>query len=143
MQPMRPKMKPDADDRAEVTYRWLEMPELMLIDPTIEAMGWCKLNELTSRVIVAEADGKIIAFEVFQFFPMVGPIHIEKEYRGKGIAEELSNRMLAFLRECDCRGFEVSAESAFVERICEANGMELVKSPVYRWKQELAMRQGD
>jgi hypothetical protein len=34
MQPMQPKMKPDTDAEAEVTYRWLEMPELMLIDPT-------------------------------------------------------------------------------------------------------------
>jgi ribosomal protein S18 acetylase RimI-like enzyme len=142
MQPMQPKMKPDTDAEAEVTYRWLEMPELMLIDPIINQHNWTPLNEATSRVLVAEAGGKIVGFIVMQLYPHLEPLWVDKAHRSDGIAENLAAKMMEFLNEVEVRGFQVCADTEFAKRLCEAHGMELVTAPVYRMAHKASSEDG-
>jgi hypothetical protein len=119
-----------------VSYRWINLweaseHEVAQIDKIIAARGWVKLNLNMTRVLVAELDGRIISFSVVQAMPYVGPLFVSSEHRGLGIAEELADRTMEFLRSIDARGWLVVADSPHVAKICEAREMDRVESPVY------------
>lgn len=116
----------------EVQYRWLETEELHLVDPIFEEQGWTKLNEATSRVIVAQKDGKIVGLCTLQLFPHTEPLYCSPEVRGTGVAEELADRMKAFLDEIQVRGYQAMADNEFAEKICIDRGMTKITAPVYR-----------
>jgi len=114
-----------------VTYRWLEPQELSRIDPVFAKRGWIRLSEHFSRVLVAERDGEMAGFFCFQGLPFMGPMHIVESERGKGIAQDLVEQMLAWTDANNCRGFMVVADSPHTEKLCKAKGMTRVVSPVY------------
>jgi ribosomal protein S18 acetylase RimI-like enzyme len=62
------------------------------------------LNEATSRVLVAEAGGKIVGFIVMQLYPHLEPLWVDKAHRSDGIAENLAAKMMEFLNEVEVRG---------------------------------------
>ena len=123
-----------APTQTDVTYRWLEPHELPLIDPLIAKHGEIALNEQTSRVLVAEHEGRIVGFHVFQLMPFVGPLWVDSAFRGSNTAPELADRMLDFLKEARCRGFIVFATSPHAEKLCVERGMQPVLSQAYVWQ---------
>jgi hypothetical protein len=120
----------------DVTYRWVNGWEAVQdewdhIESVLMARGWMSLNRNTSRILLAELDGEVIAFNVFQALPYVGPLHVDRKLRGTGIAAELADRMLEFLVNIQARGFLTIAESPHSELLCEQRGMTRVEKPVY------------
>jgi N-acetylglutamate synthase-like GNAT family acetyltransferase len=115
----------------EITFRWLEPHELHLVDPIVAAHSWITLNEWVSRVLVAEEDGTIVGFVAFQLTPQVGPFYVHPEYRGSKITDELAKRMRAFLDEVECRGYFAVADNPHVSKLCKAQGMARMDSPVF------------
>jgi ribosomal protein S18 acetylase RimI-like enzyme len=116
---------------ADVTYRWLEPDELPKVDPIIKQHMWMPLSEVASRVRAVEREGKIIGFCVLQFVPYCGPMYIEPEYRGAGIAERLADEMKGFMEESEARGWIATAESAHARKLLEDRGMHLLTLPIY------------
>lgn len=113
-------------------FRWLEGPEAAeWLNPVMKARGWASLNETTSRALCAFRDERIVGFIVLQLFPHAEPLFVDPEFRGTGLAEELADRMYAFLRDMRARAYMVVAESPFAERLCEQRGMKRVEHPVY------------
>jgi len=120
---------------SQPTYRWVDGPtatneEWDKIEGILASRGWMSLNRATSRVLVAELDGKL-AFHVFQLVPYCGPLFVPPSMRGTGVAEELANRMVDFLAEINVRGWIVVADSPHASKLCEERGMDKVNSPVY------------
>lgn len=121
----------------KIAYRWVDGPtatdaEWDRIESLLAARGWASLNRPTSRILLAEdAAGELLGFEVFQMIPYVGPLWVRPSARGTGLAEDLSDRMLDFMAEIQARGWLVTAESAYAEKICVDRGMTKVETPVY------------
>ncbi len=103
----------------------------MEIDGMLVARGWMALNRATSRLLLARLDGRIIGFHVFQLVPYVGPLFVEANYRGTGIADALADFMLAFLDESHARGWITSVESSHAEKMCKERGMTKIEQPFY------------
>lgn len=122
---------------SETNYRWVDGPSAMQeewdrFESLMAARGWASLNRPTSRILVAEnADGELLGFEVFQMVPYVGPLYVRPSERGTGLAEELSDKMLDFMANIQARGWIVTAESPYAEKICVDRGMTKVETPVY------------
>ena len=121
----------------EITFRWIDGPAATdedwdKIEAILAARGWMSLNQNTSRILVAEtSDGKIAGFSCLQLVPHAEPLFVAPSQRGTGLAEELTERMYAFLAEVNVRGFVAIAESRFAEELCERHGMKKVACPVY------------
>lgn len=121
---------------AEVTFRWVDGftatdADWDRIDQVLAARGWMALNKSTSRVLLAEADGELAGFYCLQMAPHVEPMFVQPALRGSGLAEELADRMQAFLIEVHARGYYAVADNPLVAKMCEARGMERIPSPVY------------
>lgn len=114
-----------------VTYRDLENQECKELIPALEQAGFSLPYPETSVPIVAEVDGRIVGFGIAQLVPHAEPIHVLPEWRGAGIAEELSRRVIAKLVESGHDKFCALATNAFAEKLCEANGMVEVKGKLY------------
>lgn len=114
-----------------ITYRWLDRSDLHLVDPIVAAHSWITLNEYTSQVLVAEDDCEIVGFCVFQLTPQVGPFFVSPEHRGNGVADELGKHMKEFMEEVNCRGYFAIADNPHVVKLCEAQGMARMDSPVF------------
>jgi len=89
------------------------------------------LSRATSRILVAEEDGQIIAFNVWQLIPFAGPLYVDPEYRGTGIAVELADQMLTFLVDNKARGWIAAASNRHSQKLCESRGMTKIETPVY------------
>ena len=124
-------------DPKDLTYRVLAGNELSLLETVIRHRGWSELNYETSMAIAAFDGRKLVGFNVLQSFPHAEPMFVQPEYRGTGVAEELADRLLGFMREIKIRGFMVVADSEFAAKLCEGRGMELVTSPVYIMRKEM------
>jgi predicted N-acetyltransferase YhbS len=120
-----------------ITKRWIDGPfasseDWDRLDQVLVAKGQMALNRSTSRVLVAEDDkGKMVAFCAFQLIPFAGPLHVNREWRGTGLAEELNDEMVEFMVNAHVRGWIVIADSKFVADYCEKIDMTKVQSPVY------------
>lgn len=120
-----------------LTFRWIDGPvatddDWDKIEHILAARGWMSLNRNTTRILVAETpDGKIAGFQTLQLVPHTEPLFVAPSQRGTGLAEELTERMYAFLTEVHVRGFVAIAESRFAEELCEKHGMKKVACPVY------------
>ena len=118
-----------------VKYRWLESPtqeEWLAIDSLLEKYKWMSLSPDFSKVEVAELDsGEIVGISCVQAVPMCGPLLVLPKYRGAGIAEKLANDTISSLRGMNARGWIVIAESPHVPKLCEAQGMRKLDSPVF------------
>ena len=115
-------------------FRWVTGQEMIdILQPIIERNGWTPLNPVTARALIAtEADGDLLCgFSIVQLFPHAEPMWVTKELRGSGLAEELADRMRAYLAEVGARGYMVIADSPFAEKLCKERGMTRVVSPVY------------
>jgi hypothetical protein len=121
---------------SEIIYRWLDGPtataeEWTRIDDLLAARGWSSLNRPTSRILVAEVDGELAGFHVFQLYPHAEPQWVRPKYRGTEISATLADKMLEFLMDIKVRGFMVVADSPFAIELCEARGMTRLDAPVY------------
>jgi len=117
-----------------ITRKWLVGQELIdAVDPILQAKGWTALNIHTSRAVCYfNAEGRCIGFSCLQLFPHVGPQWVADDYRGTGISESLADEMWDYLKEVQCRGFLVIADSPHSEKLCREKKMTLVESPVYK-----------
>jgi hypothetical protein len=121
---------------SSVTYRWMDGPlstneDWVRLDNLLEKRGWSPLNREMSRILIAERDGNIIGFSVLQMLPFAGPLFVERNHRGSGIADKLAADTINYLVDCNARGWFVIADSPHVPKLCERFGMEKVQSPVY------------
>ena len=122
---------------ANITYRWIDGPiatdsDWDLIESVLAERGWTSLNRQTTRILVAEDEGKLAGFLVLQLFPHLEPLYVDKDHRATGLAEELSDRMIKFMTEAGARGWISIADSPHAEALCKREGMTLVKSKVYK-----------
>lgn len=120
----------------EVRYRWIDGPTATVeewdhVDEILAMQGWSSLNRPTSRVLVAEDKEGIAGLICLQLYPHTEPLYVRPAYRGTGLAEELADRMYAFMRDVQARGFMVVADSPYAEKLCKERGMTKVESPVY------------
>lgn len=121
---------------SEISYRWLDGPaatqeEWDQIDKLLASRGWMSINRLTSRVLLAEQDGDVVGFHVFQMIPYCGPLFVTKKLRGLGLAEILVDKMQDFLITVHARGYIAVTESPHAAKLCEERGMEKVPYPLY------------
>lgn len=121
---------------SEVTYRWvngIDSPdqEWDTLDRMLRALGSMSLNRATSRILLAEANGHVLGFHVFQMIPFAGPLYVIPSARGTGIADTLIVKLLEFLAAAEVRGFIAVAQSKHAEKACVAIGMDRVENPVY------------
>ena len=125
-----------------IRLEWLDGPdgqgpnpatpeEWAAIDDVLIGRGWMSLNRTLSRVLVARRGEKIVGFHVMQLVPHAEPLWIEEAERGGTLAAEMADQMVKFLTEVQCRGWMVTADSPFAEKLCEDHGMKKVESPVY------------
>lgn len=119
-----------------ITRRWLDGvnatdEEWSKIDEILATRGWPSLNRPTSRIRLAEEDGKILSFLVVQLFPQVGPAWAAPSVRGTGIAAELADDMVQYLMDAQCRGWMVVADNPHAEKLARDRGMTRLESPVY------------
>lgn len=126
----------DGSDGANAKYRWIDGPtaadaDWNRIEDILAARGWSSLNRPTSRILVAEVDGELAGFHVFQLYPHAEPQWVRPRYRGTEISATLADKMLEFLTDIKVRGFMVVADSPFAIALCESRGMTKVESPVY------------
>lgn len=115
-------------------FRWIQGDELERLKPVFEQYGWTGLDPIFSRALVAEEDGKIVGFNVLQVVLRPEPLWITPEYRGQrnnDLALNLSTQMINYLKANGCSYWEVRAKSPFVERLCLANGMTKIESPMF------------
>lgn len=120
----------------DVKYRWIDGPmasqeEWDRIESILSARGWMSLNRLSSRILVAERDDKLIGFHIFQLIPSAGPLWVIPSERGFGVAEKLADDMLDFFAETATRGWMVVAENPSAARLCADRGMHKIESPVF------------
>jgi hypothetical protein len=119
---------------SQLTYKWLTGQEAIdAVDHILWEKGWTALNANTSRVRAAfNEHDRCVGFTCLQLFPHVGPQWVADDYRGTGISEQLADDMWDFLKEVECRGFLVIADSPHSEKLCKSKGMVLVTAPVYK-----------
>lgn len=84
-----------------------------------------------SSIEVAIKDGKIIGYGVSQFMFHAEPIFVDKEHRGTGIAEELANRVIKRILECNGKAFVAIATNEFSEKLCRSQGMSEVPGKLF------------
>jgi L-amino acid N-acyltransferase YncA len=85
-----------------------------------------------SRILIAEdADGKILGFSVIQMMPHVGPMYVAPSERGSGLAEELADKTLDYLKSEQARGWLVVAEHPSTQKLCLDRGMNRLPFPVF------------
>jgi hypothetical protein len=121
---------------SEVKYRWIDGRDASeedweKIESILIARGWMSLNRPTTRILVAEEEGKLLGFTTLQLVPHAEPLWVAPSQRATGLAEDLADKMLEFLIEVKVRGWMVVADSPFAEKICKERGMLRVESPVY------------
>lgn len=114
-----------------VKYRSLEGEDTAALMPAIEKLGWVIPYPHIAVPVVAEVDGQIVGFGIAQLIPHCEPLHILPEWRGMGIAEELSKRVIEKITESGAKKFCCVAQNAFAEKLCEANGMKAVEGRMY------------
>jgi hypothetical protein len=121
---------------SEVKYRWCDGPTASQedwdrVESILAARGWSSLNRPTSRILIAEVDGELAGFHIFQFYPHAEPQWVRPRYRGTEISATLADKMLEFLMDAKVRGFMVVADSEFAVALCEQRGMTKLNAPVY------------
>lgn len=111
--------------------KWLSGSELDILDPIFESRGWTPLDKTkTIAHCVFDDQGDLIAFNVAQKIAYVGPMWIDPDFRGSGVAEELADKM-AILMASSGSTFIVVADNPASAKLCEKFGMKKVESPVY------------
>jgi len=121
----------------EVSYRWIDGPtatedEWNRFEDILVARGWMSLNRPTSRVLVAEDEhGDLMGFIVMQLVPHTEPLWVRPSTRGSEVANELADRMLAFMMEIQARGWMLVASNDIIAEMAEKRGMVRETLPVY------------
>jgi hypothetical protein len=118
-----------------VTFRWIEGEELELLRPVIEAHGWTPLDPIFAKALIAEdEEGNLAGFNVLQVVLRPEPLWVAKRCRGEQgeeLAMQLAEQMTEYLRVAGATYWEIKAASPFVGRLCEANGMKKMETPMY------------
>lgn len=124
-----------------IRYRWIDGPALTpeqwkaeteTIERVLAARGWMSLNQMTSRVLVAEGEsGELIGFFCLQLIPHVEPMFVVPSMRASDVAETLADKMLEFMQQAQARGWMLCTDNPLVARMAEARGMEQVKAKVF------------
>lgn len=114
-------------------FRWMEGAEAVeKLNPLIVARGWVPLNEATCRAAVAEEEGRVVAYMVFQLFPMIGPVETLGQGKENGTAlSGLLTKMGEFLEQTQARGYMVIAQNPKVGELCERFGLSKLDVPAY------------
>ena len=115
-----------------MTYEWLDGDDVKQLDGIFSENGWPLLNPLLARALVARDDaGEIVGCFVLQLVSHAEPLFVKPELRGQGIAEELADRMQAFLAEMKAHSVFVIPGSQFAEQLCFNHGLKKLDKPVY------------
>ena len=121
----------------DFTYRWIDWSsspqDWERIDEVIAKRGWMKLSPYFSRILIAEDGDRLAGIAVLQMIPHTEPLFVAPEYRGTGLAGELSDQLIGFMHETSARGWMAVASNDIVAKECERQGMIQVKLPVYAY----------
>lgn len=115
-------------------FRWLEPEEIVaLVNPSLALQGWPQLNTGCCRVLGAFEGDRLIECFTLQLYPVLGPLlRVDNTVRDNGeTSRELAQRMQAYLKQEDARGYMTIADNPLTERLCERFGMKRVDSPVF------------
>jgi hypothetical protein len=129
-----------ADD---VTYEWVDGPdsagprpatreEWGFICDTFVERSWMMPNRSLTRILLAKRGEEIVGFHVMQLVPHAEPMWVDKAERGTGLAADMADQMVKFLKDSDARGWLVLAGDPVTEKLCRERGMEKIASAVYR-----------
>jgi len=121
---------------SNITYRWIDGPfaddaDWQRVADIIAIRGWAPLVRELSRVLVAEADGKLVGFFPLRWLPHVDGLWVTPSARGSEVAETLVDVMKEFLDEAGATGYMAVAENPLAAKMCEARGMVRITDPVY------------
>lgn len=115
-----------------VEGRTMEQCDWDALEAILAERRWMSLNrETTLAVVLAERNGMLVGFFVLQMIPHTEPLYVAPGERGSEVAGTLADLMLEFLQRGNARGWMLTAENPFVERMCRQRGMIKVESPVY------------
>jgi hypothetical protein len=101
------------------------------IEGILAARGWTSLNRNFTRIRVAEENGELKGFYVLQLYPHAEPLWVAPSTRGSGLAEDLADDMLEFLKDVGARGWMLVADNPMVAKMAEERGMTKLEAPVY------------
>ena len=120
--------------------RWVDGPALTeeqwavenaRVEPILAARNWMALNKNTTRLLLAERDGTLVGFLIFQLVGHCEPLWVDKSERATGLAETLADTMLDFLHDANARGWMLVANSPAAAKLAEERGMRKLEDPVY------------
>ncbi len=116
-----------------IKYRWVfpSQPEFNVIREVIRKRGWTQPHPDLARALCAYDNGNHVGFIVIQLVNHIEPLFVAESYRGQGIAGELADRAIAYMKENN-HPFLCMADNEHVIRMCEALELHKIESPVYR-----------
>ena len=115
-----------------IDYQWVfpHEADFRYILAVTERRGWTRPHPDLSRALMAFEGGTPIGFLIVQPANHCEPIYVEPEYRGTGIAEQLSDQVFEFMKSLGA-GFMIIADTDAAVRLCEARGLKRITRPVF------------
>jgi len=114
-----------------IEFRWIEGEALKVLESSLTANGWTVLNPALARALVAYDGEKIAGYACFSCIPHINALFLSVEYRGKGLAEAMTDQLVQFLYEVNAPEAFIVASSPHAEQLALKYGMERVTHPVY------------
>lgn len=110
-----------------VELRWLQFDDILKLKDIFVAQGWVIPNTQFARFLVGFDGDRIVSMIGFEMKPMIGPMWLDEEYRGNGLAEEMTDTMVEWLYEVNCPEAFMVGRSPHSAKLAEKHGM--VKLP--------------
>ncbi len=118
-----------------MTFRWISGDELERLEPIMAAQGWTPTDPTFSKALIVEdEEGNLLGFNLLQAILRPEPIWVDERFRGAengDLAMQMAEKMAEHLVQAGAVYWEIRARNPFVERLCLANGMHKIESPMY------------
>lgn len=114
-----------------IELRWLEGEALQELESHLRSQGWASLNPAMSRALVAYDGQTIAGYACFSCIPHINALFLSVQYRGKGLAEAMTDQLVQFLYEVNAPEAYIVASSPHTEQLAQRYGMEKIEYPVY------------
>jgi predicted N-acetyltransferase YhbS len=114
-----------------VTYRVLGSDEAGKLMPLLKEQGWGLPYPHQASAVVAEYEGKIVAFAVLQILPNVGPLWVAPEWRATGLAEGVTRELVKYMLANGTGACIAVATNPFSEHLCRVLGMKEISGKLF------------
>jgi hypothetical protein len=115
---------------ATMEFKWMMADELSKLDPYILLQGRVPLNPNMSFAIAAMEGDRIVGYSAMSCRPHID-LWVERDHRGRHLADELTDRMVTKLYEVNAPECYLVASNPHVKRLAEHHGMVVLTNPVY------------